>query len=395
MNQHQSQAIPLALYVHLPWCVHKCPYCDFNSHRAPDALPEDAYVDALIRDLDRDLPLAHGRPLESIFFGGGTPSLFSAGAIERILKAVQQRLTLAPDCEITLEANPGTVEQARFSGFRAAGINRLSIGVQSLDDGMLQRLGRIHDSDDARTAVAAARAAGFDDLNLDMMFGLPEQSVAAAAADLAALTALAPEHISYYQLTLEPGTPFHNRPPPLPGDETSWHMHEQARDQLQRAGFEQYEVSAWSQPGRACRHNRIYWRFGDYLGIGAGAHGKLTDPVSGQVQRRAKQPMPNHYQANAGGPDAVVDQQDLSAADRRFEFLMNALRLNDGFDRATFETRTGGCWPTLIDELSPWANAGLLALADEQVTCTELGARHLDTLLSALLPEPTPTMDAS
>lgn len=387
MDNGEPASVPLALYVHLPWCVHKCPYCDFNSHRAPDTLPEDNYVDALIRDLDADLPLARGRPLVSIFFGGGTPSLFSPEAIHRILDAVRARLPLANDCEITLEANPGTVEQARFAGFRAAGVNRLSIGVQSLDDAMLARLGRIHDAFEARAAVTAARAAGFDELNLDMMYGLPEQTPEAAAADLDALIALAPEHISYYQLALEPGTPFHNRPPPMPADETAWRMHTQARARLGRTGFEQYEVSAWARPGHPCRHNRVYWRFGDYLGIGAGAHGKLTDPDSGRIERRAKHPMPNHYRAHAGGPDGLAEQQILAPTDVRFEFLMNALRLNEGFDRTTFEARTGADWPALIAELKPRAEQGLLDIGREHVACTELGARHLDGLLAGLLPD--------
>lgn len=391
MARINPQDVPLGLYIHLPWCVRKCPYCDFNSHRAPEALPEDAYVDALIHDLDFDLPLVGGRGLESIFFGGGTPSLFSPAAIGRILEAVQARLALADDCEITLEANPGTVEQPRFAGFRSAGVNRLSIGVQSLDDTMLQRLGRIHDSADARGAVTAARAAGFTNLNLDMMYGLPQQSAEAAATDLDALLALEPEHVSYYQLTLEPGTPFHYKQPPIPGHETTWQIHTQARQQLETAGFEQYEVSGWARPGLRCRHNRIYWCFGDYLGLGAGAHGKLTEPDTGHVQRRAKQPMPNHYQSDAGSLEAIVEQQTLAPADTRFEFLMNALRLNDGFDRSTFETRTGGDWSKLKTELAPWAEQGLLTLADNQIVCTELGARHLDSILAALLPEPEPS----
>lgn len=390
MNRIDAQTIPLALYIHLPWCVRKCPYCDFNSHTAPETLPETAYVDALIRDLEQDLPLAGGRPLVSIFFGGGTPSLFSPEAIERILNAVAARLSLADDCEITMEANPGTVEQERFAGFRAAGVNRLSIGVQSLDDAMLQRLGRIHDAADARAAVTAARAAGFDNLNLDMMHGLPKQTVSAAAADLDALLALSPEHVSYYQLTLEPGTPFHNRPPPMPGDETAWQIHIQGREKLQAAGFEQYEVSAWSRPGLACRHNQVYWRFGDYLGIGAGGHGKLTNPATGQIERRAKQPMPNRYQNDAGSEQAIIGRQILAPEDVRFEFLMNALRLNGGFDARTYETRTGADWDSLNQALHPLAERGLLALDENHVACTELGARHLDGILTELLPEPEP-----
>lgn len=387
MGRAIANAIPMGLYIHLPWCVRKCPYCDFNSHRAPDALPETAYVDALIRDLELDLPLAGDRPLASIFFGGGTPSLFSPQAIAHILSAVRTRLNLVDDCEITMEANPGTVEQERFTGFRAAGVNRLSIGVQSLDDAMLQRLGRIHDRATAITAVTAARAAGFDNINLDLMYALPEQSVSAAATDLATLIALAPEHISYYQLTLEPGTPFHHRPPRLPDHETAWQIHHQARAQFQKAGYSAYEISAWSQPDRACRHNRNYWCFGDYLGIGAGAHSKLTDPVSGHIQRRAKQPMPNQYQAAAGTIDAVTGQRVLTAADTRFEFLMNALRLYHGFNRTTFEAHTGDTWSGLTTALAPWASRGLLELDDQHAVCTDLGARHLDSLLSELLPD--------
>lgn len=375
---------PLSLYIHLPWCVRKCPYCDFNSHAARGALPEDAYVDALIRDLDHDLPLAGGRELISIFFGGGTPSLFSPAAIARILDAVRARLPLAPDCEITLEANPGTAEAERFAGFRAAGVNRLSLGVQSLDDAMLERLGRIHDAEQARTAVAMARAAGFDNFNLDLMYALPEQDAAAAERDLEALIALEPEHVSCYQLTLEPGTPFHHRPPPLPDHDTAWAMHTAAAERLNATGYRQYEVSAWARPGRECRHNVNYWRFGDYLGIGAGAHGKLT-AADGRVLRRTKQHLPNRYTATAGDTDGIADERIPGAADLRFEFLMNALRLNDGFEAATYTAHTG--LPGEEIETLAGAHPRLLRLNDGRLRCTDLGRRHLDALLAELLPE--------
>lgn len=375
---------PLALYIHLPWCVRKCPYCDFNSHTAPGTLPEDTYVDALLRDLDQDLEGTGGRELTSVFFGGGTPSLFEPATIERILDGVRARLPLAPDCEVTMEANPGAVEADRFAGFRAAGVNRLSLGVQSLDDAMLRRLGRIHDAERARTAVAAARTAGFDNLNLDMMYALPEQDIAAAMRDLEALLELAPEHVSYYQLTLEPGTPFHHRPPPLPDHDEAWAMHAAAGRRLRAAGYRQYEVSAWARPGRACRHNGNYWRFGDYLGIGAGAHGKLT-MANGRIVRRAKQHLPNRYMAAAGGAGGIADERVLDDVDRRFEFLMNALRLTGGFDVALYTERTG--LPAAeLDDLAA-AHPRLLRLRRGKLRCTDLGRRHLDTLLADLLPE--------
>lgn len=381
----EPASIPLSLYIHLPWCVRKCPYCDFNSHRAPDTLPEDVYVNALVQDLETDLPLAGNRPVQSIFFGGGTPSLFSPDAIASILNAVHERLPIAGDCEITMEANPGTVEQARFTGFRAAGVNRLSLGIQSLDDAMLQRLGRIHDATQARAAVFAARNAGFDNINLDMMYALPEQSPAAAQADLAALIALEPEHISYYQLTLEPGTPFFHQQPVLPADDTAWQMQENAASLLFAAGFCQYEVSAWAQPERACRHNHNYWLFGDYLGIGAGAHGKLTT-TDGTIVRLAKQPMPKRYQSTAGSEHGMASRRTLSRDDCRFEFLMNALRLNEGFAISTFVQRTGLPAGDLNALLAK--HPQLLQHDGDAIRCTTLGRAHLNTLLTDLLPEP-------
>lgn len=385
MQEATHNSVPLSLYIHLPWCVKKCPYCDFNSHKAAGDLPEDAYVDALIRDLDYDLPQVERRPLTSIFFGGGTPSLFSARAIQRILDAVREHLALTRDCEITLEANPGATDQARFEGYRAAGVNRLSIGVQSLHDGMLKSLGRIHDAQAAHRAVAAARAAGFDNFNLDMMFALPEQTPAMAADDLRALIELSPPHISYYQLTLEPGTPFHHRPPAVPDGDVAGDMHAQAVPILEQAGYRQYEVSAWSRLGHACAHNLNYWRFGDYLGIGAGAHGKLTHAQSGRIERLHKQPMPRRYQQDAGSETAVSSRHELSSEDREFEFLMNALRLNDGFSVQEFARRSG--LSAEIPEVLARQHPDLLEHNRGRIRCTALGRAHLDTLLTALLPE--------
>lgn len=379
------QYIPLALYIHLPWCIKKCPYCDFNSHKAANTLPEASYVDALMRDLDFDLGTLTPRPISSIFFGGGTPSLFSAPAIAQILDGVRARLTLTNACEITLEANPGTAEQARFEGYRTAGVNRLSLGIQSLDDAMLTRLGRIHDAKAARHAVAAARAAGFENFNLDMMYALPEQSLNAAAEDLRELIALGAPHISYYQLTLEPGTPFYHRPPPVPDGDTAADMHVQAAALLNAAGYDQYEVSAWARGSKSCQHNINYWQFGDYLGIGAGAHAKFTHPATGAVTRQHKHPMPTRYGQHAGSADAIVAQRQLGDADRRFEFFMNALRLNDGFTLDTFERRTGlprQQAATLVKQ-SP----RLLAQDGQRIRCTPLGRMHLDTLLTQLLPQ--------
>ena len=297
--------VPLSVYVHLPWCVKKCPYCDFNSHRAPGQLPEQAYVDALLADW-RMAADGVRRPIESVFFGGGTPSLFSAASIARILAAIDGITPLAGDCEITLEANPGTTERGRFADLRAAGVNRLSLGVQSLDDDCLAALGRIHDAADAEAAIADARAAGFERLNCDLMFGLPQQTRAGGIADLERLIALDPGHISYYQLTLEPNTPFFRRPPALPDDDTVADIFDAGAARLEAAGFTQYEVSAWTRPGVACRHNDNYWRFGDYIGIGAGAHGKLSGD-DGAIRRSARLRWPTGYMSVAGTPAALAE----------------------------------------------------------------------------------------
>src|SRR5262245_31643951 len=297
---------PLSLYVHLPWCVRKCPYCDFNSHEGRGALPFDAYVDALLADLDFDLPLVWGRTIHSVFFGGGTPSLLRPGVCDAFLQAASSRLRFAPSCEITLETNPGTAEHGRFELYRNAGVNRLSFGIQSFDDGSLQRLGRIHDSGEAEAAVKLAQDAGFDNINLDLMYALPQQTLAMAERDLERAFALQPTHVSHYQLTLEPNTMFAARPPAgIPDDDASWEMQEHCQALLAQAGYAQYEVSAYARPDRQCAHNLNYWRFGDYLGVGAGAHGKLTLGGEQSILRRWKVKHPADYLAKAGSDAAI------------------------------------------------------------------------------------------
>lgn len=380
-----AQALPLSLYVHIPWCVRKCPYCDFNSHQRPAQLPEERYVDALLADLDVETGLALGRPLVSIFFGGGTPSLFSAASLMRILDGVRARLALAPDCEITLETNPGTAEFDRFEGYREAGVNRLSFGVQSFDDATLKRLGRIHGAAEVHRAWRLARDAGFDNINLDLMYALPAQSPAAALFDLEQALALAPEHLSYYQLTLEPQTVFARTPPPdLPDDETAARMQEACQQALADAGFRQYEVSAYAQPGRESRHNRNYWLYGDYLAIGAGAHAKTTD-ARGSIHRRVRQRTPTQYLAQVGTPTALVEDRVVDSAEIGFEFMLNALRLREGFSTGMFAARTG----MQLDTLPGFAQAlsrGLLEAAGDQVRATELGWRFLNDTVECFLP---------
>ena len=333
---------PLALYVHLPWCVRKCPYCDFNSHAAKGALPFDDYVDALIRDLDADLPLVWGRVVHSVFFGGGTPSLFPPEAIDRFLQAAAARLRFAPNLEITLETNPGTAEHGRFDGYRAAGVNRLSFGVQSFDDAALQRLGRIHDSAEAERAIKLAQDAGYDNFNIDLMYALPEQTLAQAEHDLERAFALQPTHLSHYQLTLEPNTVFFARPPQgIPDDDDAWDMQEHCQRLLAAAGYAQYEVSAYARPGRQCAHNLNYWRFGDYLGIGAGAHGKISSGAEQQVLRRWKHKHPQSYLASAGSAAAIGGDEHVPAARLPFEYMLNLLRLHEGFRLSDFEACTG------------------------------------------------------
>ena len=381
---------PLSLYVHLPWCVRKCPYCDFNSHEyrgegGRGAPPFAAYVDALLADLDHDLPLAWGRTVQTVFFGGGTPSLFPPEAIDAFLQQASARLRFAPGCEITLETNPGTAEHGRFEGYRAAGVNRLSFGIQSFDDGCLQRLGRIHDSREAVAAVQLARDAGFDNFNLDLMYALPRQTLAMAEDDIARAIALQPAHISHYQLTLEPNTVFAARPPAgIPDHDASWDMQERCQALLADAGYAQYEVSAYARPGRQCAHNLNYWRFGDYLGVGAGAHGKLTLGSEQDILRRWKVKHPAAYLASAGSAAAIGGDERIDPPRRPFDYMLNALRLNAGFALSEFEARTGLPRSAIAKELSVARARGWIE-GDERIVPTELGRRFTNDVIGLFL----------
>lgn len=377
---------PLSLYIHLPWCVRKCPYCDFNSHALAGTLPEDEYVAALLQDLELDLPRVWGRAVHSVFFGGGTPSLFSARAIGAILDGVAARLRLAPGAEITLEANPGTVEHDRFEAYRAAGVNRISLGIQSFDPVMLQRLGRIHDGDQARDAVRALIEAGFDNFNLDLMWALPGQDINGAMADLEAALIFEPPHLSHYQLTVEPNTVFAAHPPELPDEDTIWAMQDAAAERLAVAGFDNYEVSAWSRPGRRAVHNLNYWRFGDYLGIGAGAAGKITLPAEHQVLRTRRRKIPQSWLAAAGQGTFIAAAEAVPAADLAFEYMLNRTRLAEPIPLAEFEARTGLKPSALEPGLSRALELGLLAREDDRLVRTERGTRYLNDLQALFLP---------
>jgi oxygen-independent coproporphyrinogen-3 oxidase len=374
--------------VHIPWCVRKCPYCDFNSHVAGADLPAEAYVAALGRDLDQQAARVAGREVISVFLGGGTPSLFSPEQIGAVLARARQVLRFAADAEVTLEANPGTIERGRFEGYRDAGVNRVSLGAQSFDAGALRRLGRIHAADDTRRAAEELHAAGLANFNLDLMHGLPEQSVAQAERDIAEALALAPAHVSHYQLTLEPGTLFGARPPAgLPDDDTGAEMLELCRERLAAAGFVQYEVSAYAPAGRSCRHNLNYWAFGDYLGVGAGAHGKLTEAERGRIVRTARAREPRRYLAQVRAGDvAAVEQMVIGAADLPFEFMMNALRRMEGCTRAEFESRTGLDWSAVATTLAQAVSDGLVMADGDRWRTTERGARFLNELLQRFLP---------
>lgn len=371
---------PLSLYIHVPWCLQKCPYCDFNSHASETrTIPEQEYVDCLLEDLRQEVGLSQGRPLQSIFIGGGTPSLLSAEALARLLAGVRQEITCVPNMEITLEANPGTFEVARFAGFQMAGVNRLSIGVQSFDDGCLQSLGRVHNASQAKEAIAAAKQLGYGHLNIDLMHGLPHQTEAMAKADLQQAIDLAPDHLSWYQLTLEPNTLFYSQPPVLPDEDVVVNIQDAGQILLQGAGFEQYEISAWSQPGNEAKHNLNYWRFGDYLGIGAGAHGKVSCLLDNQmvVKRRVKLRQPKAYM-QALQPLSSVDA--VTPLDLPLEFFMNVLRLRQGVEESLYAARTG----QELAQVSALANLrqrGLIAA--DRLQATELGWRFLNEVLAA------------
>lgn len=373
----------LGLYVHFPWCVKKCPYCDFNSHELRQPIQESAYVDALIRDLDHDLPRLGQTTVSSIFMGGGTPSLFSPASVERLLQAIRRRLALSSDCEITLEANPGTAEADKFAGFRDAGVNRLSIGVQSFDDAHLGALGRIHDAAQAHRAIEMAQSAGFERINIDLMFGLPGQTITEAESDVAQALAYRTGHLSHYQLTLEKNTLFYKRPPTLPDDETLWAMQQACHERITEH-YSHYEVSAFAAEGHAARHNLNYWRYGDYLGIGAGAHSKLTTP-NGRILRFWKLKHPQHYLDSAGLVTCLGGIQTLPGTQLPFEFMMNALRLKHGFEPNLFEHRTGLPFTVVEPSLVQLQHRELIEFDQGTVRCTERGWNFLNDALEPFL----------
>ena len=379
---------PLSLYIHLPWCIKKCPYCDFNSHATnSEAFPEEAYVNALIKDLESELPRIWGRPIVSIFIGGGTPSLFSAEAINRLMAALRERLTFYHNTEITMEANPGSAEADRFKAYRESGINRLSIGVQSFDDKKLKSLGRIHNSAEALSAIAMAKDAGFDEINIDLMFGLPGQSIDEAMYDLEVAVEQQPTHISWYQLTIEPNTVFYSKPPALPVDDLLWDMQLQGQAYLSDKGFDQYEISAYARKGdnHQCQHNRNYWRFGDYLGIGAGAHGKLTHVAEGKIERYARHRIPEKYIDKVDQLNAITESRSLGRDELPLEFMMNALRLNEGFHPSLFIEHTGLPLNHIHKQLEIAEQKALIKWDLNKIKPTETGHRYLNDLVELFM----------
>jgi putative oxygen-independent coproporphyrinogen III oxidase len=374
----------LALYVHMPWCVRKCPYCDFNSHQLKSAAPDRSYVDALIRDFDLELPSLSCRRIDTVFFGGGTPSLFQPEDFSRLLGAFRQRIAFADDVEITLEANPGTIERGRFAGYRDAGINRVSLGAQTFAPRALEALGRIHSADDTHRAVAELRAAKLDNFNLDLMYALPQQTPEEALEDVRTACALEPAHISYYQLTLEPGTVFHARPPELPDEDAAWRIQTAGQKLLADAGYVQYEVSAYARFEKRCRHNLNYWLFGDYIGIGAGAHGKLSFELPRHILRTVKPKQPREYLEQVRRAGSGL-RSPIAAADLPFEFMLNALRLNEGFTIQDYQRRTGLEMASVEGKLAEAEARGLLASRADGWHPTELGRRFLNDLQGSFL----------
>lgn len=377
-------APPLSLYVHFPWCVRKCPYCDFNSYTLNGELAQGPYLERLGRDLAAQAPAVTGRTVQTVFLGGGTPSLFSPRSIERVLALANEHLGLAPDVEVTLEANPGTIERGAFAEYRAAGVNRVSLGAQSFDGATLTALGRIHSPQETRVAAQELHAAGIENFNLDLMYALPGQDVAAALRDVEEALALKPAHLSHYQLTLEPGTVFAALPPPLPDDDVAAQMLVSCGERLAQAGFVQYEVSAYAQAGRQCRHNLNYWNFGDYLGVGAGAHGKITLAHEGQIERTLQMREPRRYLAAS---DGQLVRRRIGACELPFEFMLNALRLPGGFARAAFSERTGLAWAAVAGPLQVAVERGLILISEWEVRPTPLGLRFLNETLLLFMAE--------
>lgn len=382
-----TQPLPLSLYVHYPWCVQKCPYCDFNSHTLKKDIDETAYINALITQLERVLPQVWGRPIKSIFFGGGTPSLISEEGLNRFLSQARALLGFSPNIEITLEANPGTVDFEKFAGFYEAGINRLSMGIQSFDDEKLKALGRIHSADEAHKAIEAAKYAGFNNFNLDLMFALPNQTLEQAMADVQQAISYQPPHLSHYQLTLEPNTPFYKNPPVLPNDDQAWEFQQACQQIIANAGYEHYEVSGYAQKGKQCQHNLNYWQFGDYIGLGAGAHGKITMAPEGRIFRTQMPASPGGY------VEAIKQTQagrihDVSKEDAIFEFMLNALRLQQGFDLDLFALRTGLSQTEITPILDELIKQSLITVSEQNwLLLTGKGQQYLNDVVSAFLNE--------
>ncbi|BDM65283.1 YggW family oxidoreductase [Shewanella sp. NFH-SH190041] len=370
---------PLSLYIHIPWCVQKCPYCDFNSHGQQGELPQQEYVDALLKDLDADLHYVQNRPLHSIFIGGGTPSLFDAAQIARLLAGIRQRIDFAADIEITMEANPGTLEHDDFAAYRQAGITRLSIGVQSFSSDKLNLLGRIHNRNEAEVAAQHAKEAGYQSFNLDLMHGLPDQDLAQAMADIDTAAALMPPHLSWYQLTIEPNTLFHSRPPQLPDDEALWEIYREGQRRLTALGYQQYEISAYAKPGYQCRHNLNYWQFGDYLGLGCGAHGKITLAAERRIIRTVKIKHPRGYLAAI---DFTDNSFDVETDDVPLEYLMNRLRLMSPIPMVEFEQRTGLSRDCIQDGMEKGRQRGLVIISEDHWELTDKGHFFVNDLLS-------------